>query len=366
MKNSLWFKGTLANGRGTPIGVCWHDTSAGNPNIKRYVQPFETDENYKELMDIIGENTLHNDWNHTDRMGGVNAFIGKIKDGSIATVQVGDWDMYPWGTGKGSKGSANGYYEPGKYIGKCFTQFEICDDGYKDKEYFKKVYKEACELTAHICSLYNIDPKGTVEFNGMQIPTIICHGDATNYKIGNGHTDVYPWFEKMGKTMDDVRNDVYKILKGGDEPMVEFKLLDEVSIKPEVDTWYNGKAMPKWVKTSVLYVRKINEDGTVCVSTLKEGATTGTVFAKNLVLIEKKDTTPAVESQEETKPNEPISAPVEENNDTEPVEKPAEQPEQKEEKAEEPEKEKKSIWEFIAGLLKTVAEFIGKFFVEKE
>lgn len=69
MKNSLWFKGTLANGRGTPIGVCWHDTSAGNPNIKRYVQPFETDENYKELMDIIGENTLHNDWNHTDRMG---------------------------------------------------------------------------------------------------------------------------------------------------------------------------------------------------------------------------------------------------------------------------------------------------------
>ena len=41
--HSTWYKGARM---GKPIGVLWHDTGAGNPTLKRYVQPYEGDENY--------------------------------------------------------------------------------------------------------------------------------------------------------------------------------------------------------------------------------------------------------------------------------------------------------------------------------
>ena len=82
-----------------------------------------------------------------------------------------------------------------------------------DKTYFDKVYKEAVEFTAYICELYNIDPLGTVVFNGVTVPTILCHQDAYKLKLGSDHSDVLKWFKQFGKTMQDVRNDVYTILK---------------------------------------------------------------------------------------------------------------------------------------------------------
>jgi hypothetical protein len=34
--------------------------------------------------------------------------------------------------------------------------------------------------------------------------------------LGNNHSDIYHWFKKYNKTMNDVRNDVEKILKSWD------------------------------------------------------------------------------------------------------------------------------------------------------
>lgn len=47
MTNSTCYKGTTT---GKPVGVLWHDTGAGNPNIKRYVQPSDNDPNRAGLL----------------------------------------------------------------------------------------------------------------------------------------------------------------------------------------------------------------------------------------------------------------------------------------------------------------------------
>ena len=302
MTHSEWYKGAVKNA--TPIGILWHDTGAGNTTIKRYVQPYQGDKNYTELMEKLGKNLYGNDWNHTNRQAGVNAFIGELADGSISTVQVGEWTMSPWGCGGGDLGSCNGYERTSgstKWVKKHWIQFEICDDGYKDAEYFKAVYNEAIQLTAYLCNIYNLDPKGTVKFAGIDVPVITCHYDSYHMKLGSNHGDVITWFKKMGKTMDDVRNDVAKLLAESKAYAAAHKTSastgtssassasaalawlnnlavgDEIKLKPG-STYYTGKKIPDWVfKAKTLYVRKIKEK-TVTFSTLKEGDVTGTVY----------------------------------------------------------------------------------------
>lgn len=218
--NSSWYKGAIPDG--TPVGVLWHDTGAGNPYIKRYVQPLKTDANYNEMISLLGKNEYNNDWNHTSTQTGVNAFIGKLADGSVATVQCGEWNKHAWGCGGGSKGSCNGYELKNNvrtWVKPFWIQFEICDDGYKDKNYFNKAYQEAIELTAYLCALYNIDPFGTYQFNGVTVPTILCHKDSHELNLGSNHADVYSWFEKFGASMEKVRNDVSALLKTGSNPV---------------------------------------------------------------------------------------------------------------------------------------------------
>lgn len=113
------------------------------------------------------------------------------------------WNYRPWGCGSGKKGSCN----------NGWIQFEICEDNLKDEDYFNAVYKEACEITAYLCDLYNLDPKGTVTVNGTKIPVILCHQDSYKLGFGSNHGDIYHWFKKYGKDMDDVRNDVAKLMK---------------------------------------------------------------------------------------------------------------------------------------------------------
>ena len=45
--------------------------------------------------------------NHIDREMGVNAWIGKLADGTVTTVQALPWNYRPWGCASGSKGSCN-------------------------------------------------------------------------------------------------------------------------------------------------------------------------------------------------------------------------------------------------------------------
>ena len=199
--NSTCYKGTTTM---VPKGVLWHDTDAGNPNISRYVQPLESDKNYAEMIALLGKNKYGNDWNHQYLKKGVNAFVGKLADGTVATVQTMPWNYKPWGCGSGSKGSLNNTH----------MQFEICDDGYGSKEYFEAVYKEACEVTAYYCQMYGLDPLGTITYNGVKVPVITSHGESHELKLGNNHGDPLKWLKKYGKTMDDARRDVAALMSG--------------------------------------------------------------------------------------------------------------------------------------------------------
>ena len=215
MTQSDWYKNAVRNG--TPVGILWHDTAAGNPNLCRYVQPDDNAPDKDELIGILGKNRYNNDWNHSSRDAGLNAWIGKRADGVVDVVQVGEWDIHAWGCGGGNKGSCNGYVKNnGKttWVSPFWIQFEICDDGYKDEAYFNEAYKKAVEFTAFICKTFGIDPMGKVSFNGVDVPTILCHADSYKLGLGSNHGDVYKWFNKFGKTMDDVRKDVKEILDG--------------------------------------------------------------------------------------------------------------------------------------------------------
>lgn len=200
-KNSTCYKQTQK--LATIKGILWHSTGANNPWLKRYVQPYETDTDYEKWIQILGKNPNKNDWNHIYRTAGLNAWIGKLADGTITSIQTMPWNYKPWGCGAGRYGSCN----------NGWIQFEICEDDLQNKDYFDKVFEEACQLTAFLCKKYNINPKGTTSFNGVKdIPTILCHWDSYKLGLGSGHEDVYHWFNKYGKTMDDVRNRVAEII----------------------------------------------------------------------------------------------------------------------------------------------------------
>ena len=201
MTQSTCYKGTR---KMKVLGVLWHSTGANNPNLKRYVQPDDNAPDRAGMLALLGTNGNKNDWNHIDRDAGLNCWVGKLADGTVATVQTMPWDYRPWGCGSGRKGSCNDHW----------IQFEICEDDLTDRGYFEKAYREACEITAYLCKLYGIDPNGTVSYNGMQVPTILCHADSHRYGLGSNHGDVLHWFPKFGKNMDTVRADVAALIEG--------------------------------------------------------------------------------------------------------------------------------------------------------
>ena len=258
MHQSTCYKGTKEM---KILGVLWHDTGCNNPNIKRYVQPDDNAPDREQLLALIGVNLNKNDWNHTTRQAGVNAFVGKLADGSISTVQTLPWNYRPWGCGKGKKGSCN----------DGWIQFEICEDNKKNKDYAEAVYKEACELTAYLCKLYGIDPNGTATLNGVKVPTILCHKDSANLQLGGDHLDIYDWFPTYGLDMEKARKDVAALLKEPEptpEPSrpedVPMRTIKKGSIGQAVKIWQvivsatdDGLFGPATEKRTIAFQKKV-------------------------------------------------------------------------------------------------------------
>lgn len=203
LTESACYKGT--NKKFMPKGILWHSTGANNPNLSRYVQPTDFDKKKAELSKLLGPNKYGNDFNHSEksRQMGVNAWVGKLADGTVTTIQTMPWTYKPWGCGSGIKGSCN----------ETHLQFEICEDDLKNKDYALAVYNEACELTAYWCQLYNLDPHGTIDYKGIKVPVILDHATSHDLGLGNNHGDIQHWFPKLiGKTLENIRDDVAKLL----------------------------------------------------------------------------------------------------------------------------------------------------------
>ena len=179
----------------TPKGVMVHSTGANNPLVARYVQPSDNDPNRASLQDTIGGNRNANDWNNPGLDVCTHAFIGKLADGSVGTVQTLPWNHRGWHAGTGtSGGSANNTH----------IAFEICEDDLTDEGYFRKVYQEAVELTAMLCKTYNLNP--------LADGVVICHSEGYQRGVASNHADVMHWFPKFGKSMDTFRADVSKAM----------------------------------------------------------------------------------------------------------------------------------------------------------
>lgn len=168
-------------------GVLWHSTGANNPKLSRYVPD---DGN-------LGTNRYNNHWDQPkpgNRNVCVHAFIGKDKNGDVQIYQTLPFDIEAWGSGKGTKGSANkmGY-----------VQFEICEDDLKDPKYFAEVYKLGVEFTAHLAKTYGFKITNT---------SVLDHHGANKLGIASNHGDVIHWFKLYEKTMDDVRKDAQSLL----------------------------------------------------------------------------------------------------------------------------------------------------------
>ena len=178
-----------------PTGIVVHSTGANNPNLQRYVQPLDNQTkgvspSAAELKTLLGVNRYGNHWNQyyadgsNGRFACVNAFIGKLSDGRVATVQTLPWNMLSWGVGSGNKGSYNDTH----------IQFEVCEDGLVDRTYYEQAMTEAAELCAYLCEQY-------------QIPTqnIVSHREAFLAGMGSNHGDIDTWLAKFGETMNDFR-----------------------------------------------------------------------------------------------------------------------------------------------------------------
>lgn len=210
-----------AGKRMTPKGIMVHSTGANNPNLRRYVGPDDG---------LLGVNTNGNHWN-TYTPGGkkvcVHAFIGKLKDGSIATYQTLPWDFVGWHCG----GSGN----------QTHIGFEICEDGLTDASYFSAVYQEAVELCVYLCKLY-----------GLTEQNVLCHSEGHAKGIASNHGDVMHWFPKHNKTMDDFRAAV----KAGLEETEEAKMDNTPSSwSKEAVEWATGNDLLEGTDTGDLKLR---------------------------------------------------------------------------------------------------------------
>lgn len=186
----------------TQKGIVVHSTGANNPSIKRYSQPSANDPNRAQLLSIIGTNTNNNSWNRADISKAAHYIIGKLADGSVATVQNLPEDIACWGVGNGSKGSYN--YDPTAHI-----QFEVCEDDLKSESYFKAIYKEATELCADICSRH-----------GWDASVVVSHKESYLKGYGSNHADIDHWLKVYGLTMNDFRAEVQRLLDEAKPPAV--------------------------------------------------------------------------------------------------------------------------------------------------
>lgn len=165
-----------------PVGIVVHSTGANNPNLCRYVGPDDG---------RLGQNKYKNHWNQAHATKCVHAFIGKLADGTVAAYQTLPWTWRCWGAGKGSKGSANADH----------IQFEICEDGLGNAEYYRAATDKAAQLCAWLCVTYGISPD-----------RIVGHYEAHKLGYANNHADPQHWMRRHGDSMDAFRQRVAALI----------------------------------------------------------------------------------------------------------------------------------------------------------
>ncbi len=259
----------IAGEKMEPKGIVVHSTGANNPNLKRYV----------DCAEKLGKNIYGNHWNKA-KPGGkkicVHAFIGYDKNKAVKVAEILPTDICCWGIGSGERGSYN--YNP------PHIQFEICEDGLKDEEYYKKVFDEAVKYCAYLCKKY-----------GLSVKSIVSHKEAAQKGYGSNHGDPEHWMKRFGDNMNRFRERVAMILRDeadSEQEKVfkekEFFDGDLVSIAEEA-VYYSGKKIPAWVKAQRWYVKGDAKGDRVVINENEDGelAICSPINSKYLKLIKR-------------------------------------------------------------------------------
>ena len=163
-------------------GIVVHSTGCVNRDVTRYVDAPE-----------LGKVSLMH-WNKSGIAKCVHGFAGwsdKLK--KVVFVQTLPDNMRPWGCGSGGKGSYNNSH----------FQFEMCEDAGASREYFNELWECAVAVCAEKCKLFGLTEKN-----------IVSHKEAHALGYASNHGDPESYFKKYGKTMNDFRSDVKKLLGG--------------------------------------------------------------------------------------------------------------------------------------------------------
>lgn len=176
----------------TPVGVFVHSTGSVNRELRRFVDSAER----------LGKNQYNNHWDKATATKSVHAFIGYDKDKQVIVAETLPHDIACWGAGGGSKGSYN--YNPHAYL-----QFEICQGGNDDADYYWKAIKVAEEYCAYLCRLY-----------GWTVDNITSHAEAHKAGYASNHGDPQSWMKHFDDNMDKFRARVQALLNGAETPVV--------------------------------------------------------------------------------------------------------------------------------------------------
>lgn len=210
------------------LGIMVHSTGCNNPNLRRYVGPDDG---------LLGPTSSAN-WNQRTINGkvqklGVHGFIGKLKDGTVATYQVQKWNHKCYHCGVGTSGkSGNSNY----------IAFEICEDDLTDEAYCKACYKEAVELCAYLCEMFKLNP----------LTNIVCHCEAYKKGFASNHADVMHWWKKFGLSMDQFRVDVKNEMEDNNMTDEKFAELMERYYANQAK-----KSCPDWAKEEFEEAKKM-------------------------------------------------------------------------------------------------------------
>ena len=175
---NCWMKNSTAyakNEKMTPEGIVVHSSGMNHPYLGYYVQPCSFDENYDQLITIIGKNSKNNDYNHTHRNYNFHYWIGKRSDiKQTITLATIPFNMRTWND---------------NYIHIC-----ICEDNLKDKNYLTECLRELVDICYVLCDFYD-----------WEIDKIYDYSDLTD------HPDANYWFQMHGYSIDTVREAVRRM-----------------------------------------------------------------------------------------------------------------------------------------------------------
>lgn len=201
----------------TPKGVIWHSTATPGAPYKNFKKSWDTPKFARGIC--------------------VHAWVE-----NTTVYQSMEYNKQAWGCG----GSGN----------KTHIQFEIIEPAdYDDKDYFAAVYKTALEYTAALLLKFK-----------LPVDSVMDHAEAHQKGLASNHGDVAHWFSRHGKTMNDVRSDLRKMLTVPPAPSKPvagtIKLGSKVKVNAGAKT-YNGGGVAAFVYKGTYSVDSINKDRAV-------------------------------------------------------------------------------------------------------